>query len=204
MRLKNHPEKWLRDDAAASINRIEDDHGIISINSAGRTTADQQGLINRWYRGGPANRPPNLYKPQEPASASNHVRNGGVAVDTSHITFMLKYGGAYGWTRPYSGDPVHFEYNPNNDRHRNRKPPAKPAGNKLTPIIPVRKPRMYSFVPDAKSDTIYACSLVNGKRVGIRSITDYSLLRRFRDNEGADKMLVVEMDIVLSYLKQLA
>jgi peptidoglycan hydrolase-like protein with peptidoglycan-binding domain len=117
-RLKNHPQFWLRDDAAASLDRLEASLGVISVNSAGRYPNDQQALINRWHQGGPKNRPPYLYKPQEPATASNHVKNGGQAVDTSHITLMLQRGKEFGWTRPFSGDPVHFEYNPAFDRHR--------------------------------------------------------------------------------------
>lgn len=116
--LVNHPGFWLREDAAASLARLEAAHGKISINSAGRTESAQQGLINRWNKGGAANRPPNLYKPQTPANASNHVKNGGQAIDTNHQSHMLKYGPEFGWTRPYAGDPPHFEYNPANDKHR--------------------------------------------------------------------------------------
>jgi hypothetical protein len=133
--LKNHPSFWLRDDAAASLARIEADKGIISINSAGRTVADQQQLLNRWARGGKLNRPPYLYQPQAPASRSNHVQNGSVAIDTSHINHMLTYGREYGWTRPFAGDPVHFEYHPELDKHKNRPAPT-PAGSTLTPLPP--------------------------------------------------------------------
>lgn len=116
--LVNHPGFWLRDDAAQSLARLEAAHGKISVNSAGRTQAQQQELLNRWAKGGAANRPPNLYKPQAPANQSNHVKNGGLAVDTNHQSHMLKYGGEFGWSRPYAGDPPHFEYNPANDKHR--------------------------------------------------------------------------------------
>lgn len=122
-RLKNHPQFWLRDDAAASLDRLEATLGVISVNSAGRYPNDQQTLINRWKQGGTKNRPPYLYKPQEPATASNHVKNGGQAVDTSHITLMLQRGKEFGWTRPFAGDPVHFEYNAAFDRHRVVTPP---------------------------------------------------------------------------------
>lgn len=116
--LKNHPQFWLRDDAAASFDRLEARAGVIGVNSAGRTAGEQQALINRWDRGGAANRPPYLYSPQRPASASNHVRNGGQAIDTSAIQHMLTHGGEHGWFRPTSADPVHFEYDPARDKHR--------------------------------------------------------------------------------------
>lgn len=116
--LKNHPDKWLRSDAAASIDRLEATHGTIGINSAGRTEAEQQEFIHRYFDiGGPANRPPNLYAPARPASASNHVKNGGLAIDTNNISHMLKYGPEFGWFQNFAYDPVHFEYDPTRDKH---------------------------------------------------------------------------------------
>jgi peptidoglycan hydrolase-like protein with peptidoglycan-binding domain len=117
--LVNHPGFWLREDAAASLARLEAAHGKISINSAGRTVNEQEALLARWRKGGSGNRPPNLYQPQSPASKSNHVKDGGRAVDTNHQSHMLKFGAEFGWTRPYAGDPPHFEYDPSKDRHRN-------------------------------------------------------------------------------------
>lgn len=156
--LKNHPGKYLRDDAAASLVRLEADHGVISVNSAGRTVGEQQALINRWNRGGAANRPPNLYQPQTPASASNHVKSGCVAIDTSHITLLLKIGRAYGWTRPFAGDPVHFEYNPALDTKKGN---TSSAGSTATPISGssktkreqewLNKHRKEKLVPDGKA-----------------------------------------------------
>lgn len=116
--LKNHPGLWLRSDAAASLARFENDHGVISVNSAGRTEAYQQSLIDRWFKGGKYNRPPYLYEPKRPASASAHVKDGGIAIDTNSISKMLKYGRAYGWVQTYSWDKPHFEYNPNLDQKR--------------------------------------------------------------------------------------
>lgn len=108
--LKNHPSYWLRDDAAAAFDKYEDDHGVISVNSAGRSKAEQQALLNRWAAGGKYNRPPYLYKP-DPVNVSRHVINGGVAVDTSHWRKFAEKCRQYGFTHPYpSGDPVHFEY----------------------------------------------------------------------------------------------
>lgn len=109
--LKHHPHLWLRDDAAASINKAEDDHGRFVINSAGRTVAEQNGLIARWNRGGAANRPPYLYAPAIPAETSTHVKNGGVAIDLTDWRRFAKVARQYGWSHPYPvSDPVHFEF----------------------------------------------------------------------------------------------
>lgn len=117
--LRNHPGYWLRDDAAASFDRLEARAGVIAVNSAGRTEGEQQTLINRYRAGGVRNRPPYLYKPQEPASASNHVKGGGLAVDTPAIAHMQTHGGEHGWFQPApKSDPVHFEYDPARDKHR--------------------------------------------------------------------------------------
>ena len=109
--LRNHPGRWLRDDAAAAFDRAEADQGVFIVNSAGRTVAEQQGLINRWNKGGAANRPPYLYKPAMPATASNHVANGGVAVDIGDWRRFAKICGNYGFRHTYpDSDPVHFDY----------------------------------------------------------------------------------------------
>lgn len=135
MKLVNHPSFWLRDDAAASLARLEKDHGVIVVNSAGRTVAEQQELINRYRRGGAANRPPYLYQPQTPASASNHVRNGGAALDTSSIALMVSVGAAYGWSRPApKTDPVHFEYNSAKDIKKNVPKPSAPVSSTLKKV----------------------------------------------------------------------
>lgn len=109
--LRNHPGYWLRDDAAAAFDRAEADHGIFVVNSAGRTVAEQQDLINRWDRGGAANRPPYLYEPARPAETSNHVRNGGVAIDLGDWRRFAAVCRDYGFQHTYpSGDPVHFDF----------------------------------------------------------------------------------------------
>lgn len=109
--LKNHPELWLRDDAAKAYDAAEAAIGVMRTNSAGRTEAQQQHLINRWDKGGPSNRPPYLYAPARPARTSNHVANGGIAVDTSDWRRFAQVCEQFGFTHPYpSGDPVHFEY----------------------------------------------------------------------------------------------
>ena len=109
--LKHHPNFWLRDDAASAFNRAEDEKGVIGVNSAGRTVAEQNHLIALWHRGGAANRPPFLYEPAQPAESSFHVKNGGIAVDTSDWRRFATYCTQYGFTHPYpGGDPVHFEF----------------------------------------------------------------------------------------------
>lgn len=109
--LKNHPTQWLRDDAAAAFDRAEDEHGVLSVTSAGRTEAEQQALIKRWDQGGASNRPPYLYPPARPAASSNHVRDGGIAIDTSDFRQFSTYSPLYGFIQSFPGsDPVHFDY----------------------------------------------------------------------------------------------
>jgi len=109
--LKNHPAFWLREDAAEAFNKAEDKHGIFHVNSAGRTVSQQQELINRWAKGGIANRPPYLYKPANPASASNHVAHGGIAIDIANWKAFAEIAAEAGFVHLYpGGDPVHFEF----------------------------------------------------------------------------------------------
>lgn len=109
--LRNHPKYWLRDDAAAAFDRAEADHGVFIVNSAGRTVSEQQGLISRWNQGGAANRPPYLYKPAMPATASNHVAGGGKAVDIGDWRRFAQICGQYGFKHSFpDSDPVHFDY----------------------------------------------------------------------------------------------
>lgn len=108
--LKNHPGMWLRDDAAAAINALEDKHGIIRINSAGRYEWEQQELIDRWDRGGAANRPPNLFNPARPARTSNHVADGGTAVDIYNYTSDRAKMEEFGFQWYGSKDVVHYTF----------------------------------------------------------------------------------------------
>lgn len=109
--LKNHPSFWLRDDAAKAFDQAEADHGVFTVNSAGRFESEQQALINRWDAGGKYNRPPYLYAPARPASASNHVRNGGVAVDVANWRAFAAVAASYGFAHNYpDSDPVHFDF----------------------------------------------------------------------------------------------
>ncbi|UVK59038.1 endolysin [Microbacterium phage Cen1621] len=108
--LKNHPGMWLRDDAAAAINALEDKYGVIRINSAGRHEWEQQALIDRWHKGGAANRPPHLYRPAEPARTSNHVKDGGIAVDVYNYRDDRAKLEEFGFKWYGTADPVHYEF----------------------------------------------------------------------------------------------
>lgn len=109
--LKNHPGDWLRDDAAAAFNALEDKYGVFTVNSAARSVAEQNEAIARWDRGGTYNRPPYLYEPARPAERSLHVKDGGIAVDIYEVSRFASVAGEFGFTHPYPGtDPVHFEF----------------------------------------------------------------------------------------------
>ena len=108
--LKNHPNFWLRDDAAAAFDAAEAKYGIFSVNSAGRTQAEQQNLINRWNQGGKYNRPPYLYQPASPASSSNHVKSGGIAIDIQNWDRFNDICGEFGFKWWGSSDVVHFDF----------------------------------------------------------------------------------------------
>ena len=108
--LKNHPGLWLRDDAAAAFDAYEAAHGRRTVNSAGRTVAEQQEAINRWDKGGVYNRPPYLYPPARPAGASNHVAGGGVAVDIGDYNTFKQHSDAFGFKWFGQSDPVHFDF----------------------------------------------------------------------------------------------
>lgn len=116
--LKNHPGMFLNDEAAASLERLENDNGVQPITEAGRTVTKQQGFIDAWDRGGPENRPPNLYEPARPAERSDHVKNGGQAVDVVNWRWWRANAGEYGWVVDYDWDVVHFRYDPSKDRKK--------------------------------------------------------------------------------------
>lgn len=166
--LKNHPDFWMRDDAAAQLDLLEADHGLITVNSAGRTVPEQQELIDRWNRGGKFNRPPYLYEPKQPPRKSTHVANGGIAVDTSSISKMLKYGEAYGFYRPYDWDKPHFEFDP--------------ARVKIRPAVPatIGEDEMPITILEIKGDSQAAKSLYDvktGKAIRVISKDENSSFR---------------------------
>lgn len=106
--LKHHPGVTMRADAAIQLDKFEDDLGVISINRALVTVAEQKAVIRRWDIGGPANRPPNLYEPKRPPEESEHVQ--GIAFDTSHVTHCLNHASPYGFYQRYAWDRPHFEF----------------------------------------------------------------------------------------------
>lgn len=108
--LKNHPGFELRDDAAAAFDAYEDAFGIRTVNSAKRSVAEQQNAINRWHAGGKYNRPPYLYRPAEPAETSNHVKDGGIAVDIGDWRTFKEHSEEFGFYWWGDGDVVHFEF----------------------------------------------------------------------------------------------
>ena len=104
--LKNHPGMWMRDDAAAAINALEDKYGVIRINRAGQTEAQQQKIIDRWDRGDRAG----LFAPARPASSSNHVKGGGIAVDVYNYTSDRAKLNEFGFKWYGPTDPVHYTF----------------------------------------------------------------------------------------------
>ncbi|AUX83048.1 lysin A [Microbacterium phage Martin] len=108
--LANHPGFWLRDDAAKAFDAWEAKYGKRKLNSAGRSKSSQQELINRWHKGGPANRPPYLYRPAEPAETSPHVIDGGIAVDLADWQEAKKTSEEFGFHWYGDGDVVHFNF----------------------------------------------------------------------------------------------
>lgn len=132
--LANHPGFWLRADAAQQLALLERDHGIIPINSAGRSVAEQEELIRRWNKGGKWNRPPYLYEPKRPARASAHVKGGGIAFDTTATSHVLEHGEPYGFYQPYSWDLPHFEFDPARVKIRPVKIPPLPKGKTMSDV----------------------------------------------------------------------
>ena len=104
--LKNHPGMWLADGPAKAINDLEDKYGPIIINRAGVTEAEQQEVIDQWDRGDRAG----LYPPARPAYTSNHVKNGGQAVDVYNFTDDRAKLNEFGFEWYGTSDPVHYTY----------------------------------------------------------------------------------------------
>lgn len=109
-KLANHPGMWLRDDAAAAFDAFEAKYGRQTVNRAGATVAEQQHAINRWDQGGTYNRPPYLYPPARPASASLHVKDGGTAVDLARAGDLKEEMAEFGFSWYGKSDPVHYWY----------------------------------------------------------------------------------------------
>lgn len=144
--LKNHPGMWLNDAAAAAYNAFEAKHGVQKVNSAGRSEAEQQGLIDRWNRGGAANRPPYLYEPKRPARESNHVKNGGESVDLARAGALRSQMAEFGFVWYGPSDPVHYTHNGDRRYLGGSGAPAfpLPAGSYFGPKNPTSNKRSVS------------------------------------------------------------
>lgn len=138
--LANHPGMRMREDAAIQFDLFERDHGIIGVNRAMVSEAEQQKFIDRWNLGGMYNRPPYLYEPKQPARDSEHVQ--GIAFDTSWITHTLKYGGDYGFYQRYSWDKPHFEFDPARVRVRPSTVEEALSQSSSNPIIDINSTLM--------------------------------------------------------------
>jgi hypothetical protein len=101
--LKNHPGMWMRSDAAAAVNALEDKYGVIVINSAGRSVADQQAEIDAYDAGDP-----NVYIPMRPPEASTHVQ--GIGLDVYNYTDDRAKLNEFGFEWFGPRDIVHYTY----------------------------------------------------------------------------------------------
>lgn len=148
--LKYHPGMVLRDDAAAAINAMEDKYGPIIINRAGVSEAVQQGLIDRWDVGGPANRPPFLFEPKRPARKSEHVQQ--IAVDVYNYTSDRPKLEEFGYRWYGKTDPVHYTFTGWNPP-ATTPPTATPTAKVIemsTEIIVTAKDNSGRPLPDSK------------------------------------------------------
>lgn len=73
--------------------------------------------------------------------------------------------------------------------------------NDTDPVPPAEQEEdmSYSIVPSTDG-TIYLCSLVTNKKVGIGSPAHVALLQRYKKNNSNDTMLPVEIDTVQNYI----
>lgn len=185
--LKNHPGYWLEPASAAAFERMEAAHGSpFSISDAGRTIESQQNLIDRWNIGGPANRPPNLYLPAMPASASPHTRGTAVDVNNGDDRAWIKAHPEYGWYYNIVSDVVHMVYDPNRDTHKNDAPPT---GGASTPSIQESEDDMKIFsretaTPAGPGQPNVQFDFVIGKQF-VKVIPDAVTFGKMVENYGA-------------------
>lgn len=78
--------------------------------------------------------------------------------------------------------------------------PSIPTAPAVPTVQPIEDYMSYSIVADASSATMYVVSLVSGNRAAIASPYHVQLLQRAKINNGADRMLVAELDIVHQYI----
>lgn len=150
--LKHHKGVYMRSDAAIQLDKFEDDHGVISINRALVSLEDQKAVIRRWDKGGPANRPPNLYEPKRPPEDSEHVQ--GIAYDTSHVTHCLKHAGPYGFYQRYAWDKPHFEFDPSRVRIRPETPVIETEELPMNIMLYLYKPTNKLILADHLNKTM--------------------------------------------------
>jgi hypothetical protein len=135
--------------------------------------------------------------PQGPvpiAAPGSSTHGWGTAIDiwNRQYSWLTANAAVFGFRQTFASEPWHWQYN---------------GSPQPTPIAsnPTAEENMsFSLVKDAQSPTIFACSTVTGKRVGIASPYHLSLLQRYKVNNTGDPMLVAELDIVASYLRQIA
>lgn len=100
------PGHWLSPAAAASYAAMRA-AGMPAggISDAGRTRAEQERLYQRYLRG-------ELKATAAKPGQSNHETGNALDMDTGSAahTWLLKNGARYGWTRPLSNEPWHWEY----------------------------------------------------------------------------------------------
>lgn len=121
----NHSGMFLNQNASPSLDRMEAAYGRpFAVSRLGATVESQQALVDRWHRGGAANRPPYLYQPYEPASQSPHVKNDGEAGDFTNAAerAWIKSHPEFGWVFNVPSDVVHAIYVLGNDRYASGTP----------------------------------------------------------------------------------
>lgn len=183
--LVNHPDKFLNDAAAASLERLEDDHGVQPITSAGRTLEEGKDLLRRWNLGGTYNRPPFLYEPANPPETSEHYKKGGNAVDTTNWQWWREHAGEYGWIADFNWDVVHFGYHADKDQHINRA--AKRKNKRRSPMNYLRingKPnarRGGTYVVFAADDGSYVAEFIgDAGPTNLTMVTDEAQIARLQ------------------------
>jgi hypothetical protein len=127
-----HDRGWLAPAPAASIARVDRALGHPQpINSAGRSDADQQDLIDRYNRGEPG-----IY---QPAAVGTSPHNRGVAIDIPNPREAEPLLNEHGWWRPLpKSDPVHFLYSASRDQHIHDLDPT-PIPQEDTDMIAIRQ-----------------------------------------------------------------
>lgn len=204
--LVNHPGMWLRDDAADSLERLERDHGVQPVNSAGRTVPEQNALIYRYAHPETKwDRPPYLFAPA-PSSGPNKSRHiDGKAIDADTVATNKAMWAEYGFEFLFPYDDIHVEYNSASDKHKADKPIYVETDSlhikddeMAYKIVPTRNERGVDTVRVFNTTTLEDVA-IPGEKNGVNYL---SLVKRFLNNDGSDVMLKAETDIVVGLLNQ--